>query len=617
MDILDIILAKSLTPQGQIDTYASKAQKAVSNANKVLSSTEEAMENIDSITEQTNTNNQTALDTLDRANEALERAEQISQAIDESVIEVLDTEIDKIGISAPETAETDYVQTDIEMSYPSGKKARLRNINKIYNKMGKNTDGTMTQKAITDAIQSIPSSGGGGSLNFDSEDAGKVVIVGEDGGATTSDITESDIIDLQIAAGTRVSDEIIGLEIDYVNKIFTRLQGAKGLEAGSNFNKFKMYGGRKRCIVNQNGEIVRFIDALDTVNSVEGQRIMIYQPAFYYARTPIDTKVENGATIVDKERILLTDKETAGFKIHPAFKDSNGNNLKFILLPAFESAALDTVFNQITKNNEQNIDFENDVLISTTNVKPITGVTQNLTYSAARKMCRNNGTGWDMSDLTIESLNQMLMMVEYGSINIPNNLGIGIINITSTSGNNGAITGSTFNLLNESGRATSTTFDVNGSKTVYQDNGRCAISYRGMENPYGSSRRFVNNFYISDNVLTLDGQSYANVINTNTSGWISNFSYNVEIDWALLPIAVNGTANSSLPVGDYDYVSTNSYLLAGGSYSSGANAGPFYYYYRNVQNTLYDNITSARVIFKPTVNSTIETNNYNLWQQSN
>ena len=34
MDIIDIMIAKALTPQGQINTYASKAQKAAADASK-------------------------------------------------------------------------------------------------------------------------------------------------------------------------------------------------------------------------------------------------------------------------------------------------------------------------------------------------------------------------------------------------------------------------------------------------------------------------------------------------------------------------------------------------------------------------------------------------------
>ena len=51
VDIIDVMLAKAMTPQGQIDTYAAKAQQAVQNANAAVSSAETAVSNIESITE--------------------------------------------------------------------------------------------------------------------------------------------------------------------------------------------------------------------------------------------------------------------------------------------------------------------------------------------------------------------------------------------------------------------------------------------------------------------------------------------------------------------------------------------------------------------------------------
>jgi FtsZ-binding cell division protein ZapB len=40
------------------------------------------------------------------------------------------------------------------------------------------------------------------------------------------------------------SDEIVGLQVDYTNNKFTRLAAAANLSAGSDFDKFEMYGGR-------------------------------------------------------------------------------------------------------------------------------------------------------------------------------------------------------------------------------------------------------------------------------------------------------------------------------------------------------------------------------------
>ena len=50
MDIVDIILGSALTPQGEIESYAARAEKAVRDA-------AQAVADIESITEQTNANN--------------------------------------------------------------------------------------------------------------------------------------------------------------------------------------------------------------------------------------------------------------------------------------------------------------------------------------------------------------------------------------------------------------------------------------------------------------------------------------------------------------------------------------------------------------------------------
>ena len=64
MDIVDVILAKALTPQGQIESYAATAQTAVTKANQ-------AVNNINTITQQTNINNQLAAEAVENANAAI------------------------------------------------------------------------------------------------------------------------------------------------------------------------------------------------------------------------------------------------------------------------------------------------------------------------------------------------------------------------------------------------------------------------------------------------------------------------------------------------------------------------------------------------------------------
>ena len=90
-------------------------------------------------------------------------------------------------------------------------------------------------------------------------------------------------------------DYILGLQVDYKNKTYTRIAGAKGLNAGDNFDKFSMYGGRKRCTVADDGTITSFYGDENYVEDGSIGQVMVYQPKFYYMITPIDLDpIEDG-----------------------------------------------------------------------------------------------------------------------------------------------------------------------------------------------------------------------------------------------------------------------------------------------------------------------------------
>ena len=42
---------------------------------------------------------------------------------------------------------------------------------------------------------------------------------------------------------------VLGVTADWQNNSYTRTDNAVGLSAGANFDQFKMFGGRRRCIV--------------------------------------------------------------------------------------------------------------------------------------------------------------------------------------------------------------------------------------------------------------------------------------------------------------------------------------------------------------------------------
>ena len=155
MDILDILLAKAITPEGQAASAASAAQQA--------------------------------------AREAKEAAESI--VIPEISIEKENTD--------------NFTSNTVTFGENN---ATYKN----YKTFGENEDGSMTQKAIKNFVEeSVQKSE---KPNYGTDNAGSVVVVDDDGSATNSTIEEKDIILTQIAAGTYHPIDAISVEIDYENK---------------------------------------------------------------------------------------------------------------------------------------------------------------------------------------------------------------------------------------------------------------------------------------------------------------------------------------------------------------------------------------------------------------
>lgn len=82
-------------------------------------------------------------------------------------------------------------------------------------------------------------------------------------------------------------EDIAGLCVDYENKTFKRLAGAVNLSQGADFNKFTMYGGRKRCNVSDDGTITAYYGDENYTEDGSNGQVMIFQPKFYYKVVPL------------------------------------------------------------------------------------------------------------------------------------------------------------------------------------------------------------------------------------------------------------------------------------------------------------------------------------------
>lgn len=437
----------------------------------------------------------------------------------------------------------------------------------------------------------------------------------------------SGVTDIRAYLGMIETEDVLGITMDYKNKTCTRIAGAKNLTAGADFDKFSMYGGRKRCNVSDGGTINAYYgDEGYTEDGSNGQ-VMVYQPKFYYLVCPLEyDRQETGYGYhLRKANYYVSETQRAGFKLHPAFYDKNGNEVDYILMSAYEGCIYDTSASAYLKNDEQVMDASKDKFSSIAGARPASGVSQNLTRPNIEQMAKNRGEGWHSLGIKTASMEQLLMIVEMGMMNLQTAIGQGVVNLPWSTGSDttssyAGATGSTASLGNGTGRATKTTTYEGGKATDYTVDGKTSICYRGVENFWGNIWKFAYGVNIWGNGKMAGGMPYicsdfnyaegkntdnyegAGFTVTKANGYISAMGYSTKYDWLFMASECLG--NSSLPVGDYTYITENlnGYRIArlGGSWYYGSNAGGFYWSLDNGVGNRNRNI-GGRLVYVPTV----------------
>ena len=439
---------------------------------------------------------------------------------------------------------------------------------------------------------------------------------------------KADVDDVKAYIGY-TDEDIVGLCVDYENKTFTRLAGAVNLSQGVDFNKFEMYGGRKRCNVSDDGTITAYYGDESYVEDGSNGQVMVYQPAFYYKVVPLKLEKNTDSGIgyhLRKANYYVSSKPKTGFKLHPAFYDENGNEIDYILYSADEGSMYDVSAKAYVNDNVDTDTAieEGDLLCSVAGKKPISGLKKPLNKVNLETMAQNRGEGWHLETIKATSANQLLMMVELGIMSTQEGIGQGVVSITgNTAYNCSSLTGSTADLGNGTGQATSTVNEIGGTQTAYTESGKVSITYRGIENPWGNISKHINGINIWGDGSMCGGQPYiADDFNfseskktdnykpvgftlSNASGFINAMGYGGEkYDWLFMPSEIGGT--SALPVGDYIYVASNlnGYRIVqqGGGCRSNDYAGCFYLI---ANGTVGDRSRGAggRLVYIPTAKS--------------
>lgn len=397
-------------------------------------------------------------------------------------------------------------------------------------------------------------------------------------------------------------EDIAGICVDYRNKTFKRLAGAYDKTAGDDFNAFPMFGGRKRCNVSDDGTIVAYYGDADYAEDGSMGQVMVYQPAFWYKVVPLEFDKNTASGIgyhLRKANYYVSGRPKTGFRLHPAFYDESGNPVDYILMSAYEGSMYDVSANEYVDDgtNTDTAIQTGDLLCSVAGVKPISGLKKALTKANLETMAKNRSSNWHLENIKVTSANQLLMIVELGTMNTQTGIGQGVTTIAdNTAYNCSSLTGSTANLGNATGQAIETINEIGGVRTTYNTSGKVSVTYRGVENPWGNIWKHINGVNIWGDGTMCGGQPYvADDFNFNESkhdgnykpvgftlsnadGYINAMGYgSEEYDWLFMPSEVGG--NSALPVGDYHYRTTNlnGYRIArlGGYWYYGGCAGGF------------------------------------------
>lgn len=561
-------------------TVKTGVEQATSNANKAITNANNAKSNLEKVITSAGTAQGNLQDVINAANQM---KGQLDTSNSTAVIakKNLDAAIDEASTAKTQLSEVitnaGKIKTALSevITQANAAKTNLDNSVKTANQVLQSLDSENT--AAASHIEELRSE------NFNSQE----ILAG--------------VADLRAYLGL-TDDDIVGVQVDYKNKSFKRIAGAVNLTKGADFDRFSMFGGRRRCNVADDGTIVAWHGDPDYKEDGTMGQVMVYQPKFYYLVCPVVyDPIETGIGYhLRKANYYVSEKPRAGFRLHPAFYDANGNEIDYFLTSAYEGSIWDADGDAYLLQDEQVMNAGGDKFSSISGARPASGSTQGLTRTAIEQMAQNRGANWHGDLIKQVSAEQMLMIIEMGMMNLQTAIAQGVVTLPWETGSDktssyAAVTGSTSGIGNGTGRAERTTTYEGGVAKEYTVDGKTSVCWRGKENFWGNIWKFVYGINIWGNGKMGGGQPYicsdfnfaenknsgnyegAGFTATNVAGYISAMGYSTICDW--LFIASECTGNSSLPVGDYTYITQNlnGYRIAllGGSWSRGGNAGAF------------------------------------------
>lgn len=427
----------------------------------------------------------------------------------------------------------------------------------------------------------------------------------------------AEVADLKGFVGLTDPD-IYGVEVDWKNNKFTRLNASIGKTGGVDHDGIAPWN-RRRCIMTDAGEVIAYygdagytetgkLTQAITIGSKTWQvgtnvQVMVEQNQFFYRMVPLEMEpIADGLGFkVRKARYYISATPKAGFKLFPAFI-RNGVEKKKIYEGAYKAGLVNGSDIYISDDSDLVDEWNNWGFGSVANIKPASGLVNALTRANSRKVASKRGTGFQQADILTSTMIIWLFLVEYATLDAQTVIGKGRCDITDDGATNMSChTGGTSTIGNGTGRATGV-------------DGEVSISYRGKEDPFGNIWEHVDGINIeakgknvaywadhefADDTAAAPYQSTGFTI-TKRNGYISAFGWSEECDFLFLPAEAIG--DSAKPVGDYTWVNPdyNGWLVAllGGDWNHGLDCGLCCWNLNDASSTRYRGI-GGRLVYIP------------------
>lgn len=336
------------------------------------------------------------------------------------------------------------------------------------------------------------------------------------------------------------------------------------------FDNHKIWGGIRRCVRNRTtGAITYGSDNAGTGLTLDGSAgdVLVEIPTAKY-------KFQKVGDVYYFWLIPYITEDTK-FTIHPVALQRGGTVRSKLYVGAYESYGY--------------LDGTTFKLGSATNKTPVTGGVAypnlpnagRLTLDDAELYAKNAGYS-GIGNVWTYSYLQLLMYIEYGTLDIQTAIGKGIVDLASGVDFAGKLTGTD---------SIDSRLGTNGTGTGSGTNGQTPVCWRGIENPYGNCWEFITgiNMFFSDgsyHVLKRDGtgipaatladgsyETGEGVVPNSAYGYINGIQSDELGAITFTPSTVSGSSSTYLC--DYFWYPryNPSVVRFGGGWTDGSSAG--------------------------------------------